>query len=123
MEQELAERKLRGYPPFTFMVRIVLRGPDEKEVLSFARQMTDTLRQILEEESASLSNDKTFQYRLLGPAPAPFTKLRGNFRYHLHLHGNDRDRLRKAVKKFCERKMKAPNDVQWIVDIDPLDML
>ena len=61
--------------------------------------------------------------RVLGPAPAPFAKLRGNFRFHLQVLGAPSNLLREAVKRVVEAKLKTPKDVQWIVDVDPLDSL
>ncbi len=61
--------------------------------------------------------------RIVGPAPAPFAKLRGNFRFHLQLFGYPGTLLREAAEKALTAKLNAPRDVQWIVDVDPLDSL
>ncbi len=60
--------------------------------------------------------------RVLGPAPAPIAKLRGKFRFQLQLQGVDGGRLRAAVRA-AQDALKAPAEVQWIADVDPLDML
>ena len=59
---------------------------------------------------------------VLGPAPAPFAKLRGKYRFQIQLQGPDGDRLRAAVRE-ATGDLKPADDVQWIVDVDPLDML
>ena len=56
-------------------------------------------------------------------APAPFAKLRGNYRFHLQLYGTPGDLLREAAKRVLDAKLKTPAAVQWIVDVDPLDSL
>lgn len=61
--------------------------------------------------------------RIVGPAPAPFAKLRGNFRYHLQLFGSPGTLLREAAENTLKSKLRPPKDVQWIVDVDPLDSL
>ena len=61
--------------------------------------------------------------KILGPAPAPFAKLRGNYRFHLQALGAPGDLLREAAERVCAAKLKTPRDVQWIVDVDPLDSL
>ena len=61
--------------------------------------------------------------RLVGPAPAPFAKLRGNYRFHLQLYGTPGELLREAARRVVESKLKRPAAVQWIVDVDPLDSL
>jgi len=61
-------------------------------------------------------------WRLLGPAPAPFARLRGKFRFQIHLQGPDGEQLRRAVATAREG-INPPEGVQWIADVDPLDML
>ena len=111
---ELPIRKMLGYPPFSFMVRLVLRGPSEPLVAEFAQQVAAWLTTALEGSSPGT--------RVLGPAPAPFAKLRGNFRYQLQLQGPDGERLRCVVRDAL-RDLKPPEQVQWIADVDPLEML
>ena len=114
VDSELPVRKLLGYPPFSKMARLVVRGPNELVTIEFARQMSDSLRQ----QAAEIG----LKCRILGPAPAPFAKLRGNFRFHTHMHAQDAERM-KMVIRMATAKLKAPNETLWIVDIDPLDML
>ena len=59
---------------------------------------------------------------MLGPAPAPFSKLRGKYRFQIQVQGPDGEKLRAAVAA-ATADLKPPEDVQWIVDVDPLDML
>ena len=61
--------------------------------------------------------------RILGPAPAPFAKLRGNYRFHLQILGAPGTLLREAAARVCRAKLNAPRNVQWIVDVDPLDSM
>ena len=61
--------------------------------------------------------------KTLGPAPAPFAKLRGEYRFHLQIIGSPGELLREAARRVVDSKPKAPRDVRWIVDVDPLEML
>ena len=61
--------------------------------------------------------------KTLGPAPAPFAKLRGEYRFHLQTIGSPGELLREAARRVVDSKPKAPRDVRWIVDVDPLEML
>ena len=54
--------------------------------------------------------------------PAPLAKLRGKFRFHILLLGNDQGALHGALEAAGSR-MQEVDEVQWIVDIDPVDML
>ena len=111
---ELPIRKMFSYPPFSSMVRLVIRGPAEAAAKEFAAQLAQRLTAALGQLQA--------QARVLGPAPAPFSKLRGMHRFQIQLQGPDGDQLRAAVRQSTA-DLKPPDDIQWIADVDPLDML
>ena len=118
---ELANRKRVGYPPYTELVRFVVRGEDENKTEAFAADLAAHLR-------SSLQNTKDKQgaplpFRLLGPAPAVFPKLRGYWRWHIHLHSPYGAAMREAIRAALAQKIEKPSDVEWIVDVDPIDML
>ena len=60
--------------------------------------------------------------RVLGPSTAPMAKLRNEYRYQVHLHSVDGELLRSIVRA-ATGDLKAPEGVNWIVDVDPLDMM
>jgi len=49
-------------------------------------------------------------------------KLRDNYRYQIQLHSPDGELLRSVVRR-ATAGLKLPDDVAWIVDVDPLDMM
>ncbi|MEA1949897.1 MAG: primosomal protein N' [Planctomycetota bacterium] len=111
---ELPVRKMLSYPPFSTMLRFVIRGPSEQTTQQFAEHLADMLKQSLEEHQADA--------RLLGPAPAPFAKLRGRYRFQIQVQGANADLLR-AATRAATATLVPPEEVQWIVDVDPMDML
>ncbi|MBN2474365.1 MAG: primosomal protein N' [Pirellulales bacterium] len=111
---ELPIRQMLRYPPFTAMVRLVVRGPREQVAGEFAAEMAERLR-------AALA-DPELAARVLGPAPAPFARLRGKYRFQIQAQAPDDEQLRRCVRQ-ATTGLSAPDDVQWIVDVDPLDML
>ncbi len=111
---EIPMREMLHYPPFGRMVRLVIRGPVEAVALDFATQMGERLQ-------ASLAREEPAA-RVLGPAPAPFARLRGKYRFQIQLQGPAAEPLRVAVRD-CRHHLAAPDDVEWIADVDPLDML
>ena len=112
--EELPVRKMLSYPPFSSMVRLVVRGPAEVAANEFAGHLAERLKAALEEAAAGA--------RVLGPAPAPFAKLRGKFRFQVQAQAQSGDLLRAAVRAATDG-VQPPENVQWIVDVDPLDML
>jgi primosomal protein N' (replication factor Y) len=113
-EKELPHRKALGYPPFASMIRIVVRGDRESSTKAFSEEI---VRQLHEHSKVAPT-----AVRILGPAPAPMAKLRGNFRYQIQLHSTDGGLLRDIVRRVTAR-LKDPDGVAWIVDVDPLDMM
>ncbi len=60
--------------------------------------------------------------RVLGPAPCPFARLKGRYRFQIQVQGRDGERLRAAVARAIDG-LEPPENVQWIVDVDPVEML
>jgi primosomal protein N' (replication factor Y) len=113
-EGELPSRQALHYPPFGSMIRLVVRGPSEPVTSEFAETFAGHLND-------ALANAE-FTWRILGPAPAPIPKLRGHYRFQIQIQGDDAAALRDAVRAAAGEH-KPPEDVQWIADVDPLDML
>ncbi|HPP54199.1 MAG TPA: hypothetical protein PK777_14705, partial [Thermoguttaceae bacterium] len=113
-QTELSLREAFGYPPFCRMIRLVVRGPHPQPTAEFANLLAERIREQLTGVDPPA--------RVLGPAPAPFAKLRGLYRYHIQLQSPDGEQLRKAVRKASE-KVETPENIQWIADVDPVEML
>jgi primosomal protein N' (replication factor Y) len=114
VQQELPMRKMLGYPPYSRMIRIVVRGENEANTLEFAKQFTEQLQSALGKQQGT--------FTVLGPAPAPFAKLRNFYRFHIHLRSVYFDLLREAVRSVSIT-LKTVSEIQWIIDVDPIDML
>ena len=111
---ELPIRESRDYPPFANMIRLVVRGPAQQPTELFADALATRLRAELEKSE--------FRWRVLGPAPAPIAKLRGNFRFQIQSQATDAIALGRAVRQ-ASADLKPTDGIQWIADVDPLDML
>jgi primosomal protein N' (replication factor Y) len=112
--QELPVRESLGYPPYGAMIRLVVRGPAELSTGEFAGDIARRLTQVLEKSQTPS--------RVLGPAPAPIAKIRGKFRFQIQLQSSQSRQLREAVRQ-ATATLKAPEDIQWMADVDPIDML
>ncbi|MCL4206415.1 MAG: primosomal protein N' [Pirellulaceae bacterium] len=112
--QELPVRQQFHYPPAASMVRIIVRGPVETEAEEFADSLTGRLH--------AAKNAANAEVRILGPAPAPIAKLQSKFRFHTLLQSQDLPALR-AIVRTATADLQPPGEVQWIVDVDPLNLL
>jgi primosomal protein N' (replication factor Y) len=111
---EIPQREQFGYPPFRQLARIVVRGELETHAGAFAGEIGKQFKALIEKSNLDLS--------LLGPCAAPIAKLRGKYRFHLFLNGGEGEVLRSTIRQVTQ-ELRTPDDVQWIVDIDPLDMI
>jgi len=117
VQEELPVRQALGYPPYSRMVRIVVRGEHEANTLAFAEMFAEKLQR-----AGGISPPVGSKFTILGPAPCPFAKLRSNYRFHIHLRSALGDALREIVRSVS-LALKTPPEIQWIIDVDPVDML
>jgi len=110
---ELPHRREMNAPPFRTLTRIVARGKQEASVRDFIRQLADRIRAAAE----SRGNRVT----VLGPAPAPVTKLKDNYRYHLQLSAGQFADIQ-SVWRDIETEIPPHKTVQFIIDVDPINM-
>jgi primosomal protein N' (replication factor Y) len=113
-ENELPVRAEFQYPPTASMVRLIIRGVVESVTEHFAEYVIQRMQEVDAELSASI--------RFLGPAPAPIARLYGKFRFHALLQGKDLDAMRTVVTR-ATTQLKTPDDVQWVADVDPVNLL
>ena len=117
-EKELEFRKELGYPPFSRLVLIEFKGPDEKAVSSVAEAFSTEMKNEIERNIPGVE--------LLGPAPAAIPKIKRNFRYHIILktpkeYGKKSEKLHIAIWKLKEKYEPKLNSkgIKLIVDVDP----
>jgi len=109
---ELTARRAYRYPPFGRLVRIIVRGKDEKETEVIAREAVDPARDAAKEGGVTI----------LGPAACPITRVRGQSRFHLILKWADAAAVR-AVVGIIRKNLSRKSAVQFAIDIDPVSML
>ncbi len=139
---ELPMRQMLGYPPYAGMIRLVVRGRPEPVAAEFANYLAQRVRRAIRgadiptaksggadipvcqfsETSQGKQECLPHHVRVLGPAPCPFARLRGKYRFQIQVQGPDGEPLRAAVAE-ATADLTPPDDVQWIVDVDPVDML
>jgi primosomal protein N' (replication factor Y) (superfamily II helicase) len=109
-EKETEFRKAMRYPPHIAMVNVIVRGKVFDEAMDAAADLATRVRS---------AGGKGFV--VLGPAPAPLTKLRGEHRAQFFLKGTSRASMREALRAALEA---APNLARRAsVDVDPITML
>jgi primosomal protein N' (replication factor Y) len=107
-EKELRYRRAMRYPPAVALVNVVVRAR------TFAGATQDG------EEIAGRLRRADLDLIVLGPAPAPLGRLRGEYRVQVLVKGINRRRLRKAVTGAIAARSDLAR--RTIIDIDPLSV-
>ncbi len=109
---ELRYRTAMRYPPLTSLVNLVVKAGDARGALDAADGLAHQLR----------ASADAGQFRVLGPAPAPVAKLRGEYRAQLFLKGRHRPAMREAVLAALAAAGPALRR-RVVVDVDPVSIL
>ncbi|MCU0640837.1 MAG: primosomal protein N' [Candidatus Margulisbacteria bacterium] len=107
--RELEHRRELMYPPFTRLISVTVTAAEEKKAAKLIDQLADLLTARL-------------KAGVLGPAPAPISRLRGEWRYHLLLKGTELTGMRSAVREVLAKAV-IPADVKLAIDVEPLSLL
>jgi len=111
-DKEMAFRRAMRYPPLLSIVNIVVRSRTFAGALDDAADLAQRLR------AADAGRD---EIRVLGPAPAPLGRLRGEYRSQVLVKGTHRRKIREALQAAIAGRPELQRRV--IVDIDPLSVL
>src|SRR5262249_27375166 len=109
-EREIAFRREMVYPPVVSLVNVIVRAR------TFAGAMADA-----GELAGRLRAAAAGRFHVLGPAPAPLGRLRGDYRAQILRRGQSRKAIRKAIEEAATGRPDLPS--RLIVDIDPLNLL
>ncbi|MFN4258135.1 MAG: primosomal protein N' [Gemmataceae bacterium] len=117
--QELAHRQAHNYPPYQRLARLVVRSRDAEAARTCADRLSDAFALGL---SALTASGEAPPLRLLGPAEAPVFRLKGYYRYHFQLQSPSAGLLHQLLRRVLPT-VRPPSNVEWTLDIDPLNML
>jgi primosomal protein N' (replication factor Y) (superfamily II helicase) len=106
----LGDRESLGYPPFSRLAMVRVSAIDERK----ARATVDELGRIARQMASP-------QVEILGPSPAPITRLRNHYRFRLVARAKSRGPLRRVLIAVLQAKVES--GVRVIVDVDPVSML
>jgi primosomal protein N' (replication factor Y) len=110
-ERELQFRRAMRYPPAVSLINAIIRGRTFAAAMDDASDVAERLRKVAGGSGL----------HVLGPAPAPLGKLRGEYRAQLLVKGTNRKRMREVLLAA----IAARPDIQRraIVDVDPVTVL
>jgi len=105
-EREIAFRREQGYPPFNRLIRLIYHHTNEKRAQEEAARWRGVLQTRLAQRGLPALD-------LIGPVPAFFRRMRGEYRYQIILRGLDPHAL--------VADLALP--LGWRVEVDPVSVL
>ena len=110
-ERELAFRRAMRYPPLVSMINAVVSSRTFAGAMDDATGIAERLRGDAERSGL----------RVLGPAPAPLGRLRGEYRAQIMIKGSNRKRMREVLLAAIAARPELQRRV--VVDVDPVSVL
>ncbi|HEX7020544.1 MAG TPA: primosomal protein N' [Gemmatimonadaceae bacterium] len=108
-QDELKYRQAMHYPPTMALINTIVRGATLLDAMTTA---TDLARRV---------RTGPYDLRVLGPAIAPLSRLRGEHRVQFFIKGRNRRVMRQALVGALEQVPDARRKV--VIDVDPLTVL
>jgi primosomal protein N' (replication factor Y) len=112
--EEIAYRMELRYPPVGRIIKLEIKSLIEEHAAEAAKTAQNRIRNLMRGKDVIL----------LGPAPAPIARVRGQYRFHLLLLSQQREKIRalalegrNAVEEKYGRKCKV------ILDVDPMNLM
>jgi len=112
--EELAYRTELRYPPISRIIKLEIKSANEAHAAEAAKTAQNRIRSLMRGKDTVL----------LGPAPAPVSRVRGQYRFHLLLLSQHRDTIRALAvegRKAVEEKYGKKSRV--IIDVDPINLM
>ena len=112
-EQELRYRNWMHYPPFTSVANLLLRSDKLEHAMRSAGVIENWVKRT-----------KLDGVRVMGPAAAPLSRLKGDYRYHFILKTASREQLNRTLRALVANAVAE--DVprtSIIVDVDPQSLM
>jgi primosomal protein N' (replication factor Y) len=108
--EELTFRRAMRYPPALAMINVIVKARTRQGAMEDASVIAQGLR-----------NPGLDAWKVLGPAPAPLGRLKGEHRAQLFIKGTQRNAMRKALLTVLEARPELKR--RTIVDVDPMSVL
>jgi primosomal protein N' (replication factor Y) len=108
-DEEINFRRAMRYPPSVAMINVIVKGRTRERAMQDSGELVRALRWGGE------------LYRVLGPATAPLSRLKGEHRAQFFMKGTHRTAMREALQKVLESRPEIRR--RTIVDVDPMSVL
>jgi primosomal protein N' (replication factor Y) len=122
---EIDAREKAHYPPFGRLASLVVSGSDRHETAGYARALARIAPQVDDASADGAAGDvaSAEAVRVLGPADAPLSLVRGRHRLRLLVKAPRAFDLSAYLREWLANAPKKHGDIKLEVDIDPQSFL
>lgn len=117
VNQELEHRQFFQYPPFGKITAIRLSGLREQEVIHEGQMITQFLSAMIS-QFENLKNAK-----VLGPTPAPLSRIKNRYRYHILIKAQDHQVIQFIANKADQFIKDHVKKTKCLIDVDPYTLI
>lgn len=107
---EMPVRSALGYPPYSYLARLLFTHEDEAEISKGAALAKEILDKTL------VGHDNFIE--VLGPAPAPLSRIKRRYRWQLVIKGPRRNELRDIIRESMEALQKCRPAFKPVINVD-----
>jgi primosomal protein N' (replication factor Y) len=112
--EEIRYRRNHSYPPFVVLGLILIHNEDLRRTQAAALALKNAL------DAANVDR----ACRILGPAPAPLARLRGEHRMQILIKSRSRPALRRIADAALKQAEASGHDLRSInLEIDPVSLM
>ena len=113
-KREIVFRRTMHYPPFTALINVLIHDKDYDRAngtaLAFARELREA--------------GKESSMRVLGPAPAAISRIKGEYRFQVLIKARSRARARAALDVAMDRVAADGHSLRSIsIEVDPMNLM
>jgi primosomal protein N' (replication factor Y) (superfamily II helicase) len=113
-QHEITFRRNMRYPPFVALINVLVKHSEFAKAASLAGELAGAIR----------SADNENVLRVLGPAPAPLARLKGEHRLQVLIKTRYRRQAREALDAAMSTMKEAGRDLRMItIEVDPVSLM
>ncbi|MGH9839075.1 MAG: primosomal protein N' [Blastocatellia bacterium] len=113
-DHEINHRRNMHYPPFQALINVLVKHADFAKASFVASELARLVKQADQERAL----------RVLGPAPAPLSRLKGEHRMQVLIKTRNRRQAREALDAAMNELKETGQDLKMIaVEVDPVNLM
>ena len=113
-QREIQFRRTMSYPPFSALINILIHDKNLERARQTAAALAHHLRETADER----------KLRILGPAPAPLSRLKGEHRIQVLIKAQNRSSAREGLDIAMDRlEAESHNPRSISIEVDPISLM